>query len=314
MPVDDEVGQDQTAVAEPTPTFDEWQSAQEAGAENSQQNASPEAPPVSTQQETQTQTPSGGHPAWDPIRQAVGDEVFEKIKGHLSEFDRNAQSRITELNSKYDPWGQFEKQGVNPEVVTRALGIVRGIDENPLQMYQLLENHLRQQGLLQGQGQVDPNQPEDPDAEVDPRDLELQSLREQQEQMLQFLQAQQMQAQQEQINQQADSALDQEIQSFREAHEGLSKEDEGEILREYARRLKAGEYDSSLESIFAERDAYRTRILSQPRPNDFAPRIPGSGGTAPTAANHQQKEVSEFSREESQALLAERLRQALAGG
>jgi hypothetical protein len=313
MPVDDEVGQDQTQVAEPTPTFDEWQSAQSTGAENSQQNASPEAPPVSAQQETQTQPPSGGHPAWDPIRQAVGDETFEKIKGHLSEFDRNAQSRITELNSKYDPWGQFEKQGVNPDIVTRALGIVRGIDENPLQMYQLLENHLRQQGLLQEPGQVDPSQ-QDPEAEVDPRDLELQALREQQEQIQQFLQAQQVQAQQEQMNRQADTALDQEIQSFRQAHEGISKEDEGVILREYARRLKAGEYDTDLESIYAEREAFRTQILSQPRPNDFAPRIPGSGGTAPTAANHQQKEVADYSREESQALLAERLRLAINGG
>jgi hypothetical protein len=314
MPVDDEVGQDQITAPDPTPTFDEWQSAQNTETANSQQEASVEAPSAQQEAPSQPQTPPGaGHPAWDPIRAVVGDEVFDKIKPHLSEFDKNAQSRITELNSKYDPWGQFEKQGVNPDIVTRALGIVRGIDENPLQMYQLLESHLRSQGLLQEPGQVDPNQV-DPDAEVDPRDLELQALREQQEQMAQFLQAQQMQAQQEQMNRQADSALDQEIQTLRQAHEGISKQEEGVILQEYARRLKAGEYDASLEAIYAEREAYRNQILSQPRPNDFAPRIPGSGGTAPTAANHQQKEVADYSREESTALLAEMIGRAVQQG
>lgn len=304
-----EAGQDQTP-SEPTPTFDEWQAAQSGGAENSQQDASAEQP-VSPQQEAQTptQTPSGGHPAWDPIRQALGDEAFAKIQSHLQEFDRNAQTRITELNSKYDPWAQFEKQGINPEIATRALGIVRGIDENPLQMYQLLETHLRSQGLLgeQEQGVEDPE-------EIDPRDREIEALRAQQEQIQQFLQAQQMRDQQEQMDRQADSALDQEIQAFRQAHEGLSKQDEGAILTEYARRLKAGEYDASIEGIYAEREAYRNQILSQPRPNDFAPRIPGSGGTAPTAANHQQKDVAEYSREESQALLADMIGRAVREG
>jgi hypothetical protein len=70
--------------------------------------------------------------------------------------------------------------------------------------------------------------------------------------------------------------------------------------------MKAGEYDITLEKAAAEFDAERNRILSQPRPNDFAPRIPGAGGSAPTGAP-QQKKPEDFSREESQAYFADLL-------
>lgn len=249
---------------------------------------------------------SDGHPAWKPLRDELGDVLFHKIKPHLSEFDSQAQKRITELNSKYDAWKGFEAEGVNPDVVKRALGIVQGIDANPLQMYQALENHLRSQGLLQEPvAQEQPSVEGDEEPE-DPRDQALRELQEQQEQMRLFLETQEQQARQAEYDRQADQALESEINALRQARPGTTPQEEASFLKNLALHMRAGNLDMTLEKVAAEYDAERNRILSQPRPNDFAPRIPGAGGGAPTGAP-QQKRPEDFTREESQAYFADLL-------
>lgn len=287
----DEVGQDEAPVE--TPAVE----APEIGAENSQT----------------AETQSDGHPAWAPIRDALGEALFHKIKPNLAEFDAAANKRITETNSKYEPWKSFETEGHTPDVVRRALGIVRGIDSNPLQMYEVLGNHLREQGLLQEIAQqVQSEQPNEGE-EMDPRDKALADLQAQNEQILAMFQSQQAEAQRAEYDRQADSALEAEINALRQARPDTTREEEGRFLNQLALYMRAGQHDMTLERIAQEYDADRNRILSQPRPNDFAPRIPGSGGTAPTG-NPQQKAPAEYSRQESQDLLADLVSKAVSGG
>lgn len=290
--VEDGIGQEPIVEAAPaeTPSFEEHaQQAAEQG--NSQQDQ------------------SDGHPAWKPLRDELGDVLFHKIKPHLSEFDSAANKRITDLNSKYEPWKQYADQGVTPDVVGRALGIVQGIDANPLEMFEALKTHLVSQGMLPAEADKVLEQAgiEDPEAEdEDPRDAELRALREQQEAIQQFLEQQEQARVEQEYNRQADAALTTEIEALRQARPGMTKDEEGLIFNRFALRVKAGEYDATLEKVAAEFDAERNRILSQPRPNDFAPRIPGAGGSAPTGVP-QQKKPDEFTREESQAYFADLL-------
>lgn len=303
--VADEVGQDPTPVesveapqTEATPSFSEFSKAREA-------SSSAPTPEPGNSQQVQEQAKSGINPVWEPVRQALGEDLFNRIKPNLSEWDTAAQKRVTEVNSKYEPWKRFSESGLSPEVLERAHRIVQGIDSNPLQAYEALGKALREQGIeLPG---VNAGQ-QDEDGE-DPRDAELRSLREQNEQIVAFLNAQQAQEYEAQLSRQADSALDKELSDLRAARPNLTREEEGALLQQYALHLRAGNFDVSLERLAAESDANRNRILSQPRPNDFAPRLPGSGGTAPSATPNQ-KDPSQYSREESQALMADMLRRA----
>lgn len=250
-----------------------------------------------------------GHPAWAPIREALGDVLFHKIKPNLSEFDAAAQKRITDLNSKYEPWKKFQDQEISPDEVARSIGIVRGIDANPLQMFEALKSHLVSQGMLPAQAEqaLEDAGIEDPNAEPeDPRDAALRELQEQQEAMRSFLEEQQRAQQEQEFGRQADAALDGEIQALRQARPGMTKDEEGAIFNRFALYVKAGQYDKTLAQVAQEFDAERNRILQQPRPNDFAPRIPGAGGSAPTGVP-QQKKPEDFSREESQAYFADLL-------
>lgn len=255
---------------------------------------------------SQPESGNDGNPAWAPVREALGDIMFHKIRPHLQEWDTAAQKRVTDVNSKYEPWKGFADGGVSPDDVKRAIGIVQGIDSNPLQMYQALQTFLTQQGLLENQVQAPGQQEVEPGEEEDPRDVALRELQEQQAQVAQFLQAQQMAAQEAEYNRQADTALDAEINALRQARPNMTREEEGAYVQRLALYMRAGQYDKTLESVAAEFDAERNRILSQPRPNDFAPRIPGAGGGAPTGAP-QQKDPSQFTREESQAFFADLL-------
>lgn len=278
----------------------------ETPAEVAETPQAPEAPPAGNSPQEQG---SDGHPAWAPIREALGDVMFHKIRPHLQEFDSEAQKRITELNSRYEPWKALSEQQITPDVVKRALGIVQSIDANPLQMYEALGNHLRQQGLLQEQApqsQVQGEPGEEDEEPEDPRDVALRELQEQQAQVQQFLEQQMAAARQAEYDRQADAALEAEINALRQARPGMSREEEGTLVQRLALYMRAGQYDMTLEKVAAEFDAERNRILSQPRPNDFAPRIAGAGGGAPTGIP-QQKDPSEFTKEESQAYLVDLL-------
>lgn len=287
----------------------------EVGQEPTIEAAVSEAPSGETQTVETGNSPQasndGENPVWAPVREALGDLMFHKIKPNLQEWDVAAQKRVTDVNSKYEPWKQFDEHQVTPAAVQRALGIVQGIDANPLQMYQALRNHLLQQGVDIGEAtpekvQAVANASEDPDEIEDPRDVALRELQEQNDSIVQFLQAQEQAAQEAEYGRQADAALENEIQALRAARPNMQGPEEAAIFKRFALAVKAGDHTATLEKAAAEFDAERNFILSTPRPNDLAPRIPGAGGGAPTGLP-QQKKPEDFSREESQAYFADLL-------
>ena len=262
-----------------------------------------EAPPAESN--STEGTSSGGNPVWAPVREAVGEFAFHKIQPTLAEWDRQAQARITELNSRFEPWKPYQERGVTPEQVDQAFEILQRMESNPVELYQALEAHLRDTGRLpQGVQEQQPQTP-DPFEDEDPRDAALRELQEQNQQITQFLMAQAEKEQRAQAEAQADQALNQEIESLRAARPTITKQEEAEIIQRALLYAQAGQ-QKTLADVAAEFDDFRSRILSTPRPTDLAPRIPGAGGTAPTG-NHEQKAPSEYSREESQALMADLL-------
>jgi hypothetical protein len=276
------------------------------------QESAPEAPVIDAAPEDHSQgeiappeqSESQGHPAWAPIREALGDPFFHKIQPHLAEFDKQAQTRITELNSRYSPWKDMDTNGVTPDTVRQAFQTLQEIQANPADFYSRLHAHLSEQGLLpELPGAAPASQSDDPDADdyVDPRDKEIAELKQKAEQALQLIQNQDAQRQQEVADQRETERVRSEISELR-ASAGYTPALEARVLKQAMLYAQAG-IEKSLKDVAAEFGEYRTEVLQTPRPNDTAPRIPGFGGAAPTG-QPQQKDPTQFSRTESVDYLA----------
>jgi hypothetical protein len=272
--------------------------------------ASEATPQENSQQEAPAEPQSDGHPAWAPLKAELGDFAFHKAQKYLSEFDAAAQKRITEVNSKYEPWKQFADRGVTPEMVGQAFSSLTQIQQDPVTFYNQLAEHLRSQGLLEEAAQV---QEQADDAEQygwqegdDPRDAEIAELRERTERMMAWQEAQFAQQEQIRLNEQATVSLSKEMNDLQQAT-NLSRDDLKVVLQR-AHLYARADVQKSLREVYDEVNSERSALLTRPRPNDTAPRLPGVGGSAPTGG--QAKRPEDFSRSETQAYMAELLRKA----
>ena len=115
--------------------------------------------------------------------------------------------------------------------------------------------------------------------------------------------SQQEEQHQQQLDAQAEDEVTREYDAFTAAHPDLDPTLRNEILQRHYMYAASGPQNiKSLEEVFTEVDSFRQSLLSTPRPNDNAPRLPGTGGGVPTTTT---KKVDELSREESQNLLAD---------
>lgn len=248
------------------------------------------------EQPQQEEQGSGYNPVFEPIRQQLGIQ-FESILPDLKEIEKGFNSGITKANAKYEPWKSFEDQGITPDQVTQGFGLLRQLNDEPEKIYTALHTFLKENGRLpqtdaEVQEVVDNAEDDDPEAKIAKLFEEREAALTQQ--MEQF-QMQQLQAQ-------AMQDVDREYTAFEAAHPELSEDDKREIYQRHFQYAASGPQNvRPLEDVAQEYLGLVNRIRSAPRPNDTAPRLPGSGGGVPTG---QRKQMAELSREESQAALA----------
>ena len=285
------------------------------GEELASQESGNEAPAASDQdhstgaEQPQEQAPS--NPFWGEVEQLTGPNVYKLIQPHLAKTDAEYNRKITEVNQSYAPWKAFADQGITPEHVQQSVGVVRQLNEHPELVYEGLRSFLEREGRLPSNQELANEVEEGVGEEVDPRDQELQALKEQQEQIQQFLQDQQMQAQRQVEAQQADTWMSSEITRIQATHKDLEQADMQEIVSRAA--AVAQQYDARgqavpddvLEKATQQFIAMRDRIRTTPRPSSMAPRIPsGPGGSAPSTGG---PDVGSMTKTQRQELVAQRL-------
>jgi len=259
--------------------------------------------PVGETTEQPTHEESGGNPAWDSLRSKLDPVSFHSIQEDLKNFDKNAESRISSLNQQLK---QYNELG-SPEQLQNYVAIAQRLDTEPEVIYNALGEFLKQNGRLPNneaelQNAVDEeeatNESESP---IDPR---LAQLEQQQQQMQEFL------AQQEnmRIQQEADSALEQEINELKNAHPDFSEDDVREVLMRAAFQLQSSGKAAKLSDVAQEYvDKTVNRIRAVPRPGDSAPRLlPTSGGMP---GGQQAKPLGKLSRDDVQNLIASSIQQ-----
>lgn len=273
---DSEEGQDQIVETEEVQTIEN----------------SPEAETTSTESDSI-------NPVWDPIRQELGLQ-FETIKPHLLEIDKGFNKGVTDANAKYTPWKAFDEQGITPDTVNQAFATLQRLNDNPEEAYQAFRQYLEENGRLPENAAEAAEALEDLDET--PEQKELRELREKVSGFEQFQTAQAEQQERDKLNQAAEQSVAQEYDAFDAAHPDLDPAVRNEVLnRHYLYAASGPQNIKSLEEVFAEVDKLKQAFAPTPRPNDLAPRLPGTGGGVPSG---ETKKIAELSSQESQALLA----------
>ena len=145
---------------------------------------------------------------------------------------------------------------------------------------------------------------EDAESEENPLDPRIAQLEQQQQQLQEFL-AQQEQAK---IQQEADQALDQEIQELRQQMPDFTEDDVKEVLMRAAFQLQSGNQKVKLADVAQEyMDKTVNRIRAVPRPGDSAPRLLPTSGGVPNG--QQQTPLGKMSRTDVQDYIAASLQQ-----
>ena len=259
--------------------------------------------PVEVTTEQQPTEESGGNPAWDSLRSKLDPVSFHSIQEDLKNFDKNAESRISSLNQQLKEYNELG----SPEQLQNYATIAQRLDTEPETIYNALGEFLKQNGRMpeteaELQDAVDEEEAfGTEEAPVDPR---LAQLEQQQQQMQEFL------AQQEQVRvqQEADSALEQEIGELKKAHPDFTEDDVREVLMRAAFQLQSSGKAGKLSDVAQEYvDKTVNRIRAVPRPGDSAPRLlPTSGGVP---AGQQATPLGKMSRTDVQSLIASSLEQ-----
>jgi len=260
--------------------------------------------PVEETTEQQTSGDTGGNPAWDSLRSKLDPVSFHNIQEDLKTFDKNAESRISSLNQQLK---QYNELG-SPEQLQNYAAIAQRLDTEPEVIYNALGEFLKQNGRLpetaqEMQDAVDEEEAtnENDEAPVDPR---LAQLEQQTQQMQEFL----SQQEQMRIQQEADVALEQEINELKQAHPDFTEDDVREVLMRAAFQLQSSGKAAKLSDVAQEYvDKTVNRIRAVPRPGDSAPRLlPTSGGMP---GGQQAKPLGQLSRNDIQSLIASSIEQ-----
>ena len=251
------------------------------------------------QEATGPDSDSGINPAWEPIREKLGDAHFQLIQDELGKWDQGVNKRFETLNQQFAPY----KDLGTPEELTNYKNIIEQMDSNPEAMYEALGTFLQENGRMPSKAEAQDladEIDEEADASVDPR---IDELAKGQEQIRQFLEAQQ----EAEIQAQAESELNAEIADL-ESSRGYSKDDMQEIIRTAAFLSSQSDKVVPLSVAADQFDALRERILTTPRPGDLAPKLLPTSGGSPSA--QQNKSVGALSRNETQDLIAAFLSQS----
>jgi len=236
----------------------------------------------------------GFNPAWEPIKEKLGDAHFQLIQSELSKWDQGVNKRFESINSQYAPY----KELGSVEEIAGYKQIIDQMETNPEAMYEALGNFLKETGRMPSEAEAQDIADElDDDEQSGVKDPRIDQLAAQQEEIRSFLEAQQ----DYEIQQQADAELASEIEELTSSR-GYSKDDMREIISRAAFLSQQSDKIVPLSQAADWFDGLREKILTTPRPGDSAPRLlPTSGGTA---NNNQSKTMGDLSRNETQDLVA----------
>ena len=221
--------------------------------------------------ESSSEGAGGGlNPAWSPLLEKIPSQLHPMVTPHLSEWDKNFQTELQKVQSKYAPYEEILGSGVDPQRLQQALGFFELAESDPQRVYNEMAKFYGYGQEDQGQ-QVQDSEVDDPFGEVDD-DPRLAQLQQQQEAIAQLLLTQH---EQEQLRQ-AEAQVETEINGIRETHPDLTEDEEIMIFR------LATSNQSTLEEAAAELFKYKESVSqSTLQGQPHAPSVISATGALP---------------------------------
>ena len=84
------------------------------------------------------------HPAHEKLLAEIPEPLHAKVAPYLQEQDRNFQQQL----EKYTPFKDLIDQGVTPDVISNGINLANAIQNDPLEVFNSLQEYLREQGML----------------------------------------------------------------------------------------------------------------------------------------------------------------------
>lgn len=258
---------------------------------------------------------SGIHPAWNQLLEQLPDELHGVVTPHLREIDQNANSKIQELHSQYDPYKFLVENEVDPEQVEAAIQFVQMFNDDPEDIIRKAIDHY---GLNLGQGEPDDDDyDEDDDEDYDDEDDDprYRKLAERQRTLEENLTAQQ----QAQLDSEAEEALDEYLDELEEEY--------GPYDEEYVLALMANgmQGDKAVKQFlnrfpnwqeqFAEEEGEdgsedQAGQYNQGPQSNGAPIVAGAGGTTGSGLPSNVSKPGSLSRQQTEDLVEQILQRS----
>jgi hypothetical protein len=252
-------------------------------------------PPVVETQEAEESAPQAGHPAWQTILNAVPEEYHASLIPQLKEWDAGVSRRFQKIHDKYAPLEELS-EAYDPDELREAVNVYQALNTDPQNTWELIG---KAYGLSPQQVSQAASISED-----EGEDFELDDLPPAIKKKLAKLDVHDEALNAiagELLNRQAAEKEAQEDAEFEEYMEELH-DTYGEFEDDFVIGMIAAGIDGA-EAVerFNEIIASRAPVV-----NKTMPKVMSSGGGVPT----QRVDFTNLSNQDTQALIAEMLRQS----
>lgn len=221
---------------------------------------------------------TGHNPNWDQLLNLIPGQLHDGVKPILSQWDKNYETRLSEVQSQLEPLKQWERfSGIEPDDMARALQFYQIAEQDPMRLLQQLQEFYGQGDSGQGQqGQAD-NEGQEPEFDLNGDDIlqhpKVQELLQNQEVLAQYLLTQRQQEEQREL----ESQIEAEHKQIVEANPDFSEDDlvhmyEIATARNISLTDAAGIVKGYMDNVAQRRQA-------PPAPSV----LPGTNGVVPAA-------------------------------
>lgn len=263
----------------------------DSGSGGTDQGISSTSPVTAT--ETSQEQPL--NPAWEPVLKDLPEYFHPKAKEHFRSWDdnyRKLESEHKSLSEKYKPYEPY--LGVDPQALQYGLGMLQRVQSDPLALYNALQAHVRQLGLLQDQQQNSPDSQEPEDLGADPRLQEFekrqQLLDERQQQIDSYIH-------QQVYNQQVsgyERDIDSQVKGIVSKYGDKSVDVPDLLQRMYVQTQREGNFDA--EAAYQEQLETFKRLYASQSQGRPAPNVLPTNGTIAPSSEVQPEDMNEDQR------------------
>lgn len=249
--------------------------------------------PVTGASDTPTESTPGINPAWNSVLDKIPAEFHSQIIPTFQEWDKNFQSKTSEVQSQYEPYNFLLEGGIDPQRVQMALNLTNIIDADPRKFYEEMGNFYKDQWGQGQQGQDNGEEfqlgaaEEDFDITQHPKFQELQQTIEAMSQGLQ-------QQEQEKAIKQAEAEVEAEVKQL--------KEEYGDWDEEFVFSLAVAKNIPLKQAV----EAYNAKFgQAQSQPKPTPPTVFPTTNSVPLA---QQADPAKMSRQQTRQMVVEILK------